>query len=171
MGLPLPGVAVRVVDPETGWKLLPPGQEGMLLVMGPNGMLGYLTIRRGRRKRCTDDWYITGDMATIDEDGFMGSRTGSRASGKSAARWFRTCWWKSSSAACCDAPCAVTGLPDERKGERLALFYTAPTRSHPTISGAACRRPTSQAMAAEARTFITWSRCPCWGRGSSTCGE
>ena len=41
IGRPLPGVSVRVVDPETGAPM-PPGQPGLLLVQGPNVMQGYL---------------------------------------------------------------------------------------------------------------------------------
>ena len=41
VGHPLPGVAVKVVDPDT-YKPLPPDTEGLLLVKGSNVMLGYL---------------------------------------------------------------------------------------------------------------------------------
>src|SRR5262245_61228139 len=41
VGRPLPGIAAKVVDPETG-EPSPPGREGLLLLKGPNQMLGYL---------------------------------------------------------------------------------------------------------------------------------
>jgi long-chain-fatty-acid--[acyl-carrier-protein] ligase len=71
VGQPLPGVDVRVVDVETG-GVLPPGKMGILLVSGPSVFPGYLgeetspfVERDGKR------WYVTGDLAEIDADGFI----------------------------------------------------------------------------------------------------
>jgi long-chain-fatty-acid--[acyl-carrier-protein] ligase len=71
VGRPLPGVAVCVVDLETG-EVLPPGKMGMLLVSGPSVFPGYLgeekspfVERQGKR------WYVTGDLTEIDPDGFI----------------------------------------------------------------------------------------------------
>ncbi len=66
-GHPLPGVSVRIVDPQTG-KALPPGADGILWVRGPNVMKGYAN---GDREVFRDGWYVTGDQARIDEDGFL----------------------------------------------------------------------------------------------------
>jgi acyl-[acyl-carrier-protein]-phospholipid O-acyltransferase / long-chain-fatty-acid--[acyl-carrier-protein] ligase len=66
-GHPLPGVSVRIVDPQTG-KALPPGTDGILWVRGPNVMKGYAN---GDREVFRDGWYVTGDQARIDEDGFL----------------------------------------------------------------------------------------------------
>ncbi len=127
VGLPIPGVALRIVDPETK-EPLPPGQEGLLLVKGPNRMIGYLNEPERTAQAFEDGWYITGDMAKLDEDGFLSitdriSRF-SKVGGEMVPHLLvedmiiKTCG---------DAPCAVTGLPDERKGERLAVLYTDPT--------------------------------------------
>jgi acyl-[acyl-carrier-protein]-phospholipid O-acyltransferase/long-chain-fatty-acid--[acyl-carrier-protein] ligase len=126
VGLPIPGVAVRIVDPETK-ELLPPGQEGMLLVKGPNRMLGYLNQPERTAQVFQDGWYVTGDIAKLDEDGFLAitdrlSRF-SKVGGEMVPHLLvEECVSK----ACGDAACAVTGLPDERKGERLAVLYTDP---------------------------------------------
>jgi long-chain-fatty-acid--[acyl-carrier-protein] ligase len=72
LGKPLPGVEVRVVDLETD-EFLPANRLGMLLVSGPTVFPGYLAYdgpspfqeREGKR------WYITGDLAHIDDDGFI----------------------------------------------------------------------------------------------------
>jgi long-chain-fatty-acid--[acyl-carrier-protein] ligase len=72
LGKPLPGVEVMVIDLETD-EPLPQGRMGMLLVSGPNVFPGYLgqegaapfAERDGRR------WYVTGDLAHVDEDGFI----------------------------------------------------------------------------------------------------
>jgi long-chain-fatty-acid--[acyl-carrier-protein] ligase len=71
IGKPLPGVEVCVVDLETQ-KVLPPGKMGMLQVHGPSVFGGYLgdeaspfVEHDGKR------WYVTGDLAQFDDDGFI----------------------------------------------------------------------------------------------------
>src|SRR6185369_14102834 len=70
VGQPLPGVAARVVDP-VSFQTLPINQEGLLLVKGSNRMLGYLNQAERTREVLHDGWYITGDIALIDDDGFI----------------------------------------------------------------------------------------------------
>jgi long-chain-fatty-acid--[acyl-carrier-protein] ligase len=72
LGKPLPGVEVRVVDLETD-EPVPRGRMGMLLVSGPTVFPGYLAYEGPSPFRAMDGrrWYITGDLATIDEDGFI----------------------------------------------------------------------------------------------------
>ena len=69
-GQPLPGVAVRVVDPES-FEPLPAGTPGMLLVKGPNLMRGYLGRDDLTRKAFRDGWYVTLDVGLVSEDGFV----------------------------------------------------------------------------------------------------
>src|SRR5207245_5244005 len=68
VGRPLPGVAVKVVDPAT-MQPLPPEQEGLLLVKGSNQMLGYLAQHERTAEVSMDGWYITGEIASVDEEG------------------------------------------------------------------------------------------------------
>ncbi|MDR3113326.1 MAG: AMP-binding protein [Endomicrobium sp.] len=70
VGHPMPGIAAKIVNPET-YELMPFGQEGMLLIKGPNVMKGYLNNPQKTAEVMKDGWYITGDMAIIDEDGFI----------------------------------------------------------------------------------------------------
>ena len=126
VGLPIPGVAVRIVDLDTK-EPLPPGSEGMLLVKAPGRMLGYLNQPERTAEVFQGDWYITGDMVKVDEDGFVSitdriSRF-SKVGGEMVPHLLVE---DMISKACGDAPCAVTGLPDDRKGERLAVLYTDP---------------------------------------------
>lgn len=70
IGQPLPGIATRIVDPDTG-KVLPIGQSGILQVRGPSRMLGYLGRPDLTEKVFHDGWYDTGDIAHIDPNGFI----------------------------------------------------------------------------------------------------
>ena len=70
IGHPLPGVSIRIVDPETSAEL-PPDSPGLLLVKGPNVMQGYLDKPEKTAEVLRDGWYTTGDIAAEDEDGFL----------------------------------------------------------------------------------------------------
>ena len=70
VGKPPPGIRVKLIDPETGVEL-GPGEQGMLLAIGPNVMKGYLGQPEATAKAMRDGWYVTGDIATIDNDGFI----------------------------------------------------------------------------------------------------
>ena len=70
VGQPVPGVAARVVDPDTR-QTLPVGAEGLLMIHGANVMKGYLGKPELTAQVVRDGWYVTGDMAKIDEDGFI----------------------------------------------------------------------------------------------------
>src|ERR1035441_4561106 len=70
VGHPLPGVAARIVDPVT-FEQLPNNQEGLLLVRGSNRMLGYLDQPQRTAEVFHNGWYITNDIALIDDEGFI----------------------------------------------------------------------------------------------------
>jgi long-chain acyl-CoA synthetase len=69
-GLPLPGCAVRLVDPASG-KDVSPGEDGELLVRGPQLMLGYHNRPEDTAEVLRGGWYHTGDLARSDADGFL----------------------------------------------------------------------------------------------------
>ncbi len=69
-GLPLPGSAVRVVDPATG-NDTHPGQDGELWVRGPHVMLGYHNRPQATNEVLHDGWYRTGDLGHQDEHGYL----------------------------------------------------------------------------------------------------
>ncbi len=123
VGHPLPGVAAKVVDRETG-EPLPYGQEGLLLVKGPNRMLGYLGQPEQTTEVLRDEWYVTGDIATIDEDGFI--RITDRFSrfskiGGEMVPHVRV--EEALNEILGDIPCVVTAVSDEQRGERLIVLY------------------------------------------------
>ena len=69
MGIPIPGVELRVVD-ETG-RELPPGQVGELIARGANVTPGYLDEPDETAEILRDGWLWTGDLAERDADGFL----------------------------------------------------------------------------------------------------
>ncbi|MBV8820238.1 MAG: AMP-binding protein [Acidobacteriaceae bacterium] len=93
VGQTIPGVAARVVNRETGERCRT-GEEGLLLVKGANRMLGYLNRPEETAKVLRGDWYVTGDIVTMDDEGFIKIVAGSRGSARLAARWSRMERWK-----------------------------------------------------------------------------
>lgn len=69
VGSPIAGVKVKVVD-EDG-NQLPPNKGGELLVKGENVMKGYYKLPEETKKTIKDGWLYTGDIAKIDEDGYI----------------------------------------------------------------------------------------------------
>ena len=135
VGQPLPGVAVRIVDPDT-FEPQPPMTPGMLVVKGPNVMRGYLGRDDLTAKVMRDGWYVTGDMALVDEDGFL--RITDRLSrfskiGGEMVPHGRVEEALQEAAGATQQVFAVTAVPDERKGERLAVLHTLDEAALPAI--------------------------------------
>jgi long-chain acyl-CoA synthetase len=75
VGLPLPDTDIKIVDVETGTRMLPSGEVGELCISGPQVMKGYWnqpaeTANALRKDANGRVWFHTGDIASIDEDGF-----------------------------------------------------------------------------------------------------
>jgi acyl-[acyl-carrier-protein]-phospholipid O-acyltransferase/long-chain-fatty-acid--[acyl-carrier-protein] ligase len=125
VGHPIPGVACRVVDPDSGAPL-PPGSEGMIEVKGPNVMPGYLGRPDLTAKAIRDGWYTTGDMGRIDEDGFVtitGRLSRFAKIGGEMVPLERVEDDMHAVLGTNDRVLAVTALPDEKKGERLIVLH------------------------------------------------
>jgi long-chain acyl-CoA synthetase len=69
VGLPLPGVEVKVVNGEE--RELPPGKVGEVIVQGDNVMSGYYNQPEASAQTVRGGWLFTGDMGRIDEDGYI----------------------------------------------------------------------------------------------------
>jgi long-chain acyl-CoA synthetase len=70
IGLPLPATDIRLVDAETG-KVVGIGERGELQVKGPQIMIGYFNDAEASRTAFDDGWLRTGDVAQIDQDGYV----------------------------------------------------------------------------------------------------
>jgi acyl-[acyl-carrier-protein]-phospholipid O-acyltransferase / long-chain-fatty-acid--[acyl-carrier-protein] ligase len=126
IGHPLPGVSVRIVDPETR-EPLPAGSPGLLLVRGPNIMLGYLGKPEKTAEVLEDGWYVTGDIAAEDEDGFLTITDRlSRFSkiGGEMVPHIKVEEKLHELAGATDQRFVVTAVPDGKKGERLVVLHT-----------------------------------------------
>ncbi|GAB6876583.1 long-chain-fatty-acid--CoA ligase [Thermaerobacter litoralis] len=71
IGLPVPDTEARIVDIETGTQVLGPGEVGELIIRGPQVMKGYWNRPEETARTLRDGWLYTGDIATMDEDGFF----------------------------------------------------------------------------------------------------
>ena len=69
IGRPLPGLAVRIVDPETTVDVAA-GQAGEIWLKGPGITPGYWRNREETRKAFADGWFRTGDIGRVDDDGY-----------------------------------------------------------------------------------------------------
>ena len=126
IGHALPGVSIRIVDPDTLEKV-PVGSPGLLLVRGPNVMKGYLGRPKETAKAIRDGWYVTGDIAAVDEDGFVEITDRlSRFSkiGGEMVPHVRVEEKLQDLAESSEQVFSVTSGPDEKKGERLLVLHT-----------------------------------------------
>jgi acyl-[acyl-carrier-protein]-phospholipid O-acyltransferase/long-chain-fatty-acid--[acyl-carrier-protein] ligase len=126
IGHPLPGVSIRIVDP-ANFEPVPLGQSGLMLVRGPNVMKGYLGRPVETAKAIHNGWYVTGDIATVDEDGFVEITDRlSRFSkiGGEMVPHIKVEEKLQELAGAEEQVFAVTSAPDEKKGERLLVLHT-----------------------------------------------
>jgi acyl-[acyl-carrier-protein]-phospholipid O-acyltransferase/long-chain-fatty-acid--[acyl-carrier-protein] ligase len=134
VGRTVPGVSAKITHLETGAEQKV-GESGMLWISGPNVMKGYMHQPELTAKAIQDGWYQTGDVAFIDDEGFihitgresrfskiggemvphikieeeLEKLVGSTEDGKPQV--------------------AVTAVPDEKKGERLIVLHTKLAKS------------------------------------------
>ncbi|MBL9075451.1 AMP-binding protein [Tabrizicola sp.] len=68
VGMPLPGVEVRIAGPE---GVLPPGEAGAIEVRGPNVFKGYWRLPEKTAEEFREGWFVTGDMGAFDGEGYL----------------------------------------------------------------------------------------------------
>jgi acyl-[acyl-carrier-protein]-phospholipid O-acyltransferase/long-chain-fatty-acid--[acyl-carrier-protein] ligase len=128
VGRPLAGIEAKVVDLETG-RDLGPDKSGMLLVRGPNVMKGYLDQPELTAEVIRDGWYVTGDVATIDAEGYIRitgreSRFGKIGGEMVPLTRIEEALGQTLALDEDMVSLAVTCVPDPRKGERLVVLHT-----------------------------------------------
>ena len=138
VGRPVANVTAKVCALDSNEELAT-GESGMLWIKGPNVMLGYLNNEKATNEVIVDGWFKTGDMAMIDEDGFI-TITGrlsrfSKIGGEMVPHLkveevlSKLLDQTPDDDSDDDLHVAVTAVPDVKKGERLVVLYTT---SHKT---------------------------------------
>ncbi|MEE3372585.1 MAG: MFS transporter [Planctomycetota bacterium] len=128
VGRPIPGVSAKVVDPDTGVDLGPEA-PGMLMIKGPNVMKGYYGREDLTAEVIQDGWYRTGDIALIDEEGFIritGRQSRFSKIGGEMVPHVKIEEILNDAAGMNQEDgllLAVTAVPDKRKGERLIVLH------------------------------------------------
>lgn len=133
VGRAVPNVSVKVVDPDTLEDFENPTteHEGMLMVSGPNVMRGYLKEPEKTDEVIRDGWYVTGDIARIDEDGFIQITGRLSRFSKIAGEMVPHIKIEEILRKIVEneddeeerLTLAVTAVPDEKKGERLVVVH------------------------------------------------
>ena len=124
VGHPIPGVAAKVVDQHTGEGPLF-NKDGLLLVKGPNLMAGYLNQPERTAEVVKDGWYVTGDIARIDDDGFIFITDRLSRFSKIGGEMVPHIKIEDTiNDILGELASAVTAVPCDVKGEKLVVFYT-----------------------------------------------
>jgi acyl-[acyl-carrier-protein]-phospholipid O-acyltransferase/long-chain-fatty-acid--[acyl-carrier-protein] ligase len=125
IGHPLPGMCAKIVEPATN-EPLGLNQPGLLLLRGPNVMQGYLGKPEKTAEVLRDGWYATGDIATMDEDGFLQITDRLNRFSKIGGEMVPHVKVEEKLhelAGATEQSFVVTGVPDEKKGEKLVVLY------------------------------------------------
>ena len=167
IGHPLPGVAVRVVAPDT-FAPLPAEAEGLLLVKGRNVMLGYLDDDARTREVMHDGWYVTGDLASVDADGFITIKDRlsrfSKIGGEMVPHLRLEEEIHRVLGVAGEQVCVVTAVADERKGESLAVLHTVDL-DPAKVRAELARRGLPNLWVPKAEAFVRVGGIPLLGSG------
>ena len=128
VGRPVPGVSAKTVDPDT-FEDLPVGTPGMLLIKGPNVMRGYLNDEAKTAEVLKDGWYVTGDIAIVNQQGFIKITGRQSRFSKIGGEMVPHINIEEAIQNFVEGEddehirAAVTAVPDPRKGERLIVVH------------------------------------------------
>lgn len=123
MGKGIPGVELRVVN-ETG-EQIKPAETGEVIARGDNIMMGYFADEEGTKNAIRDGWLYTGDLGTVDEDGYIYLTARSKEIIKVRGKRISP---KEIEAVILALPevidCTIEGMEDEIEGEMLKATVT-----------------------------------------------
>ena len=130
VGKAFSGTEFRIVDPDS-LKPLPTGEDGLILIGGPQIMKGYLKMPEKTAEviELIDGfrWYRTGDKGHLDEDGFLTIVDRYSRFAKIGGEMISLATVEEEILSACnnnDLEIAATCLPDQRKGEKIILLST-----------------------------------------------
>jgi acyl-[acyl-carrier-protein]-phospholipid O-acyltransferase/long-chain-fatty-acid--[acyl-carrier-protein] ligase len=172
IGRPLPGVVVRVVNPETR-EPLPTNGEGLLEVKGYNVMKGYLNRPEKTAAVIRDGWYDTGDMAFIDEEAFIhitGRMSRFSKIGGEMVPHIKIEELLSSIVSKADSEAegpllTVTSVPDPKKGERIVVLHRPLPQPVPEVLKALATKDIPNLWLPDAESFVEVPEIPLLGTG------
>ena len=123
IGIPMPDTECRIVDLESGQKQVPIGEEGELIVRGPQVMKGYWNQPEMTDEVLRGGWLYTGDVAVMDEEGYF--RVVDRKKDIIIVKGFNVSPTEVEKAICLNpkaADAAVIGIPQDYSGEEIKAF-------------------------------------------------
>lgn len=142
VGLFIPGIAVRITDPDTN-EPLPLHQSGMIWLRGANIFEGYLDQPEKTAAVMKNGWFKTGDLGRVDEDGFLYiegrlSRFSKIGGEMVPHETVEDLINKALGHAEDERRIAIVGVPDEAKGEALVLLSSNPDIDLQALRGKLC---------------------------------
>lgn len=167
IGQPIPGVTAKVVGAD-GTTPLPPGEEGLLCIKGPNVMRGYLNKPAKTAEVIRNGWYETGDIAKIDEEGFVtitdrASRF-SKLGGEMVPHLaIEETYLKALNVE--ERVVVVTSVPDEARGERLVVLFTDAAGTAESLHGIIDKSDLPNLWKPRADDYVKVAAMPVLGSG------
>lgn len=162
IGKVFPSTKVMIADINSG-EALPAGEEGKILVKGPNVMKGYFDDVEETSLRIRDGWYDTGDMGMMDDEGYLWHRGRLKRFVKIGGEMVSLVKTESvleellpDAVACC-----VVEIPDPKKGARLIAAVTEKVNDKEMIKKMGEKLP-NIAIPAQ---FIVFDELPKMGSG------
>lgn len=173
VGRAIPNVCGKIVDADT-FAELGNNKPGLLLIGGPNVMLGYLNNAEKTTEVIRDGyWYNTGDIAEIDDDGFIKITGRLSRFSKIGGEMVPHIRIEEELARIVEVPgsedadikLAVTSVPDEKKGERLIVLHKPLSKSVDAVLKELGQRDLPNLWIPSADSFLEVESIPLLGTG------
>lgn len=166
IGKALPGTAAKIVNQDT-WKDVLPDRKGLLLIKSSSVMEGYLS-EDSTKNAIIDGWYNTGDIASIDEEGYITiagrvSRFSKIAGEMVSHELIEALIYEYLDIG--ERLVAVMGVKDVMKGERLLVLYSKLDLNPHKIINFLLKKGLSNLWVPKIKDFIKIDEIPLLGTG------